>query len=104
MIKVSVMYPNKPGRRFDVEYYLNIHIPLASILLGAAIKAITVEIGQSGATPEETAPFTAICGFTCETRKDFTDAFQAVAAQLQGDFPNYTDIEPIFQVSDVRIG
>ena len=28
MIKVSVMYPNKPGARFNHEYYRNIHMPL----------------------------------------------------------------------------
>ncbi len=77
---------------------------MADKLLGPAIKAITVEIGQSGATSEEAAPFAAICGFTCETLKDFTDAFEPAAAQLQGDIPNFTDIEPILQVSDIRIG
>ena len=29
MVKVSVLYPNKPGSRFDVEYYLNTHMPMA---------------------------------------------------------------------------
>ena len=27
MIKVSVMYPNKPGARFDHAYYLQKHMP-----------------------------------------------------------------------------
>ncbi|HEY1984832.1 MAG TPA: EthD family reductase [Terracidiphilus sp.] len=103
MVKVSILYPNKPDSHFDVEYYLNTHMPMASKLLGPAIRAITVEIA-SGAAPDQAAPFAAICGFTCETFKDFTDAFEPVAAQLQGDIPNYTDIDPITQVSDIRIG
>ncbi len=28
MIKVSVMYPNKPGSRFDHESYRDKHMPL----------------------------------------------------------------------------
>ena len=47
-------------------------------------------------------PFAAICGFTCETAQAFTDAFLPVASQLQGDIPNYTDIEPIIQISEVH--
>jgi uncharacterized protein (TIGR02118 family) len=104
MVKITVLYPSKPGCRFDVDYYLNTHMPMSSKLLGTAIKAISVEIGRSGATPEDRPPFAAICGFTCETVQAFTDAFLPVATQLQGDIPNYTDIEPIIQISDIRIG
>ena len=31
-------------------------------------------------------------------------AFTPVAGQLQGDIPNYTNIEPVIQISDIRIG
>lgn len=44
MIKLTVLYPNKPGSRFDVEYYLKTDMPVAARLMGAAVKAITVEI------------------------------------------------------------
>jgi uncharacterized protein (TIGR02118 family) len=104
MVKVSVFYPNKPGSRFDVEYYLNTHMPMAERLLGPAIKAITVEIGRSGEQPGEQPPFAAVCGFTCETVEDFVQAFTPVAGQLQGDIPAYTDITPVIQISDIRIG
>jgi uncharacterized protein (TIGR02118 family) len=104
MVKVSVLYPNNPGSHFDVEYYLNTHMPMASKLLGDAIKAVTVEIGRAGKAPEEEPPFAAICGFTCETVQAFNNAFLPVASELQGDIPKYTDIEPIIQISDIRIG
>ena len=38
MIKVTVLYPNKPGSHFDVEYYLNTHMPMSARLLGVAVK------------------------------------------------------------------
>jgi uncharacterized protein (TIGR02118 family) len=104
MVKISVFYPHKPGARFDVEYYLNTHMPMAARLLGPAIKAISVEIGRSGEDPDSEPPFTAICGFTCEAVDDFLGAFMPVADQLQSDIPRYTDIEPVIQISDLRIG
>ena len=104
MVKVSILYPNKPGSRFDVEYYLNTHMPMANRLLEPAIKAVQVEIGASGVTPGEMPPFAAIVGFTCESYKAFADVFLPNAAELQGDIPNFTDVEPIIQVSDIRIG
>jgi uncharacterized protein (TIGR02118 family) len=104
MVKITVLYPNRPGSRFDVEYYLNTHMPISNKLLGSAIKSVSVEIGRNGATPDDPPPFAAICGFTCETIEDFMAAFTPVAGDLQGDIPNYTDITPIIQVSDIRIG
>jgi uncharacterized protein (TIGR02118 family) len=104
MVKISIFYPHKPGGRFDVEYYLNTHMPMSARLLGPPIKAITVEIGRSGEEPDSAPPFTAICGPTCETLDDFINAFLPVADQLRGDMPRYTDIEPIIQISDIRIG
>ena len=104
MVRISVFYASKPGGRFDVEYYLNTHIPMAARLLGGAIKAITVDIGRSGEEPGSLPPFAAICGFTCATVEDFMGAFMPVADQLRGDMPKYTDIEPEIQISDIRIG
>jgi uncharacterized protein (TIGR02118 family) len=104
MVKITILYPNKPGSRFDVEYYLNTHMPLSARLLGPAVKAISVEIGRSAIAPDDPPPFAAICGFTCETVQAFSDAFLPVAGQLQGDMLNYTDIEPTIQISDIRIG
>jgi len=99
MIKVSILYPNAPGSRFDADYYLKIHMPLAVKLLGPALKSVTAEIGVGGAAPGEPAPFAAIAGFTCESVEAFTQAFLPVAAQLQGDIPRYTDIQPVIQFS-----
>jgi uncharacterized protein (TIGR02118 family) len=101
MIKVSVLYPNKPGSRFDANYYLTVHMPLSVKLLGPAMKSVTAEIGISGGMPDQSAPYAAIAAFTCESVKAFTDAFLPHADELQGDIPNYTDIAPIIQVSEL---
>ena len=102
MIKVSILYPSKPGSRFNVDYYLRVHMPMAVRLLGSAVKQTSVEIGVSGAMPDQPAPFAAIAGFTCESLEVFTAAFLPVAGQLQGDIPKYTDIDPVIQVSEIH--
>jgi uncharacterized protein (TIGR02118 family) len=103
MVRVSIFYPSKPGARFDVDYYLNTHMPLAIGTLGSAIKAVSVEIGLLSGQPGQPPPFTAICAFTCDTVEDFTSAFLPNADVLQGDIPNYTDIAPVIQVSEIRL-
>ena len=103
MVKVSIFYPSKPGTYFDVDYYLNTHMPLAIGLLGSAVKAVSVEIGVLGGTPNQMPPFTAICNFTCETAEAFTDAFLPNADVLQSDIPKYTNIAPVIQVSEIRL-
>ncbi len=102
MIKVSVFYPSKPNSRFDVDYYLRVHMPMAVRLLGAAVKETSIEIGISGGAPNEPAPYAAIVGFTCDSVEAFMAAFMPVVGQLQGDIPNYTDIEPVIQISEIR--
>ena len=37
MIKVSVMYPNRAGARFDHEYYRDQHMPMVKRLLAEQI-------------------------------------------------------------------
>ena len=88
MVKVSIFYPSKPGSHFDVDYYLNTHMPLALGLLGSAIKAVSVEIGLVGGNPEQPPPFAAICGFTCETVQAFTDAFLPTQTSFSRTFPS----------------
>ena len=102
MIKVSVLYPSKLGTRFDVDYYLTVHMPMAARLLGAAVRDISIEIGIGGSTAGAPAPYAAIVGFTCNSVDAFMAAFMPVAGQLQGDIPNYSDIEPVIQISEIR--
>jgi len=99
MIKVSIFYPNSPGSRFNVDYYLSVHMPMAVRLLGSAVKEVSVEIGVSGATPDLPAHFAAIAAFTCESVEAFSAAFLPNAAALQGDIPNYTNVAPLIQIS-----
>jgi uncharacterized protein (TIGR02118 family) len=103
MIKVSVLYPNKPGARFDMDYYVNKHFPLVKAKLGAAVKSVAVEQGIAGATPGAPAAFIAMGHLYCDSVEAFQAAFGPHAQEIMGDIPNYTDIEPTLQISDVKL-
>jgi uncharacterized protein (TIGR02118 family) len=105
MIKVSVLYPNNNGSRFDVSYYVETHMPMAIKLLSAhpGFKGVSVERGIGGVVPGSAPVYVAMCHFHFSSAEDFLAAFMPHAEVLQGDIPNYTDIEPIFQISEVLI-
>ena len=103
MIKVSIHYPNAEGCRFDTDYYLNTHMPMAIAKLSPALKGVSVDIGLSGALPDTPPPYAAVCHLLFETAETFYGAFMPNAEALQGDIPNYTDIASVIQISDVKI-
>ncbi|MFA5923737.1 MAG: EthD family reductase [Methylococcaceae bacterium] len=105
MIKISILYPNTKGSRFDMRYYIDTHMPLSIRLLSShsVFKGVSVERGLGGAKPGTDAAYIAMCHFLFDSAEDFIAAFTPHAAVLQADMPNYTDIEPIIQVSEVLI-
>ena len=103
MVKVSVMYPNGDGKHFDMDYYLNKHIPLVGELLGAKLKETTVDKGLGGAEPGSTAPYACMGIMYFETVKDFGTSFGPNASKILGDLPNFTNIKPDVQISEVMM-
>lgn len=103
MIKLSVMYPNKEGGTFDINYYLNTHIPIVAKLLGEAIKGATVEEGLSSAAPNFNAPFLAIGNLYFDSMESYQNSFGQNAPEIMADLPNFTDLEPVVQISSVKI-
>ncbi|KRB52667.1 EthD family reductase [Phenylobacterium sp. Root700] len=103
MIKVTILYPNTPGSKFDFDYYLSVHMPLSIARLGAAMTSITVERVVDPGAPWPSPQYTAICSFICESRAAYEAAFFPHMAELQADIPNYTDTEQVVLVSEIAI-
>ena len=102
MIKVSVFYPNNEGSKFDMNYYCNSHIPMVRQKLGAACKGAAVEQGITGATPGSRPGFIAMGHIYFESVEAFQTAFGPHAEAIMADIPNYTDIQPTLQISEVK--
>jgi uncharacterized protein (TIGR02118 family) len=105
MIKISICYPHTNGARFDMDYYLTKHMPVSieKLSAGKGYRGVSVERGVSGAAPESDPAFVAMCQYVFDSAEDFLAAFNQHAELLQGDIPNYTDIQPVIQFSSVEI-
>ncbi len=103
MIKVSVFYPTQNGSKFDMDYYCKSHIPMVQQKLGAACKGVAVEHGLSGAAPGSRPAFVAMGHLYFDTPEAFETAFGPHAQEIMADIPNYTDIQPKIQVSEVKV-
>ena len=105
MVTISILYPNLPGSRFDLTYYVERHMPRAMALLSqhSGYRGVSVERGLGGAAPGTEAAYTAMCHFKFESQDAFMSAFMPHAAELQSDMVNYSEAAPIIQVSDVLI-
>ena len=103
MTKVSVLYPAGEGKTFDMDYYCNKHIPMVAGLLGDAVKGASVEQGIGSGEPGAPAPFAAMGNIYFDSVEDFQNSFGPHNDQIMGDLPNYTNIEPILLISEVKI-
>ena len=65
------------------------------------MKTIRVSRGIGGSTPKSPAAFVAIVHATFDSAEVFATAFAPHAAELQGDALNYTNIQPVVQISEV---
>jgi uncharacterized protein (TIGR02118 family) len=103
MIKVSVLYPSGNDKMFDMDYYCNTHAPLVAGLLGDALKGTTVEKGLAGAAPGSPAVYIAMGNMYFNSMEEYEKAFGANAEKIISDMPNFTNSQPIVQVSEVMI-
>jgi uncharacterized protein (TIGR02118 family) len=101
MIKVSVLYPNGPGKRFDIDYYCRVHMPMVQERLGPALQRIAVERGLTGGEAGSSPPFLACGHLYFETVEAFQKAFAPQAGPILADIPNYTDATPVIQIGEV---
>jgi uncharacterized protein (TIGR02118 family) len=104
MIKVTVMYPNKPAARFDHAYYRDKHLPMVKARLGAACKSYTIDKGLRGGAPGTSAQYVALCHLFSDSAEAFDAAFGPHAAEIMADIANYTDLTPTIQYSEVVVG
>ena len=93
MIKLSVSYPKGEGTTFDHKYYAATHIPLCNSTFNPA--KTEVEKGIDG-------PSVAGVTFYFDSMEAMQDALGSPQmADVMADIPNYTNIAPVMQVSEV---
>ncbi len=101
MIKVTILYPNSDGKTFDMDYYSNKHMPMVASLLGDSLKLLAIDEGIAGRTPDEPIPYLAIGYLYFDELSAYQNAFGSNAEKIVNDIPNYTNIQPIIQISEI---
>ena len=104
MIKVSVMYANTPGARFNHTYYRDKHMPLVKARMGDHCKYYTIDKGLAGGAPGTAATYVCMGHLICDSVEAFQAGFGPHADEIMGDIPNYTDIAPVIKMSEVIVG
>ena len=104
MINVTVFYPSGEGKTFNMDYYVNKHIPFVTELLSPSLKKITVDMGIAGGEPGAPAPNMAIGCLYFDSVEGFQNSFGPHAEKIGADVANYTNSVPVIQISEVQIG
>ena len=102
MFKVAILYPNGEGKTFDMDYYENKHMPMVAGFLGKNLKFYEIDKGISGRTPNDKAPYAAIGYFYITDVAEYGKAIAQNRDAVISDFKNYTNIQPVIQISEVK--
>ena len=97
------MYPNTEGGRFDLPYYCNTHMRLVRELIGPALKGLRVEQGIGGGAPGSAPTYIALGHLEFDSVEAAEKALQTHAPALMSDIPNFTNLEPVMQFSEVTL-
>ena len=103
MIRLTVLYPAKDGETFNYDYYFSNHHKLCvSRLKDEGLVSCEFDKGVSdpgGGKP----PYLAIAYLKFSSADALQKALAKHGAEIIGDVPNYTKIEPIMQVNEVMV-
>lgn len=101
MFKVSVMYPNQPGARFDLKYYCSTHMDLVRKLM-APFGLVRTEVvkGLSGGAGQP-PPYICVGNLYFDTAEGYENGVAASGGALRSDIPNFTDVTPIRMIAEV---
>lgn len=101
MITVSVMYPKTDSSTFDMDYYMQNHMKLVQQRWGGmglhTARVLRGQKGPDGAEP----PFAAMALLDFESLDAFGKAADQHGPELFGDIPNFTNVQPQVQISEI---
>jgi uncharacterized protein (TIGR02118 family) len=102
MFKVAILYPNGEDKTFDMEYYEKKHMPMVAGFIGKNLKFYEIDKGIAGRTPNDKVPFVAIGYFYIKDVAEYNKAIAQNRDAVINDFKNYTNIQPVVQISEVK--
>jgi uncharacterized protein (TIGR02118 family) len=97
MMCATVIYPNQQDAKFDFEYYMKKHIPMVEKLLNTTIEVMRGLSSPSGPP----VPFVCTARIKINSAQEHSAAMATHGAQILGDIPNYTNIQPLVQIDEL---
>ncbi len=102
MFKVAILYPNGDDKTFDMDYYEKKHMPMVAGFIGKNLKFYEIDKGIAGRTANDEAPFAAIGYFFITDIAEYNKAIAQNREAVISDFKNYTNIQPVVQISEIK--
>lgn len=102
LFKVEILYPNGDNKIFDMDYYEKKHMPMVAAFLGKNLKYYEIDKGIAGRTPTDKVPFLAVGYFFVSDVAEYNKAIAQNREAVVSDFKNYTNVQPVVQVSEIR--
>ena len=102
MFKVAILYPNGEDKTFDMDYYEKKHMPMVAGFLGKNLKFYEIDRGIAGRTANDKVPFVAIGYFYISDVAEYNKAIAQNKDAVISDFKNYTNIQPVVQISEIK--
>lgn len=99
-ITVTVMYPNTPGSKFDMDYYMGSHFDLVGKLWGPKLLSARAIKGTATPDPNTPPPYQVIAILELESIEDLQVIMEEHGEEVMGDIPNFTDVTPTIQISE----
>ena len=101
MTIVSVLYPRTATSHFDYDYYLQSHIPMVKARWSTMGLEQMSLLRGTAALDGSPPGFAMIAELQCTSREAVDEALAAHGAEVLGDIPNFTDVQPTIQISEV---
>jgi uncharacterized protein (TIGR02118 family) len=99
--KVSVMYPNQDGAKFDFDYYRSTHMKLVETSLKPfGLLRTSVEKGISGGAGQK-APYVCVGHLIFDRPDGYDEGAKKAGPELRADIANFTNVAPTRQISEV---
>ena len=99
-ITVTVSYPNTPGSKFDMDYYLGTHLELVGKCWGDKLISARAIKGIATPDPDMPPPYQVVAILEVESLEVLQEVLETDGAEIMGDIPNFTDVEPVIQISE----
>jgi uncharacterized protein (TIGR02118 family) len=101
VVVVTVLYPKTESSHFDYEYYAAKHIPLVharwdemGLLRAEFLRGVSQVDGA-------TADYALLGTLVFDSNDAVHAALNAHGAEIMGDIPNYTNVQPFIQLNEL---